>query len=44
MRMTLSVRKKKLVRSTAYSCRTNIFIEFHHVIKKKKKKIDTGEE
>ena len=29
----VNLREKKLGRSTSYSCRTNVFIEFHHLMK-----------
>ena len=32
----MSVCKKKISTSTAYSCRENFFVKFHHLMKKKK--------
>ena len=35
-----SQKSKNFSRGTAYSCRTNVFIKFHHLMKK----IDTAED
>ena len=37
------LREKRFGRCTTYSCRKNYYVEFHHFMKKKKKKIDADE-
>ena len=41
MHMTSICEKKKFGRSAAYSCTTNVFIEFHHFVKKEWTQLQT---
>ena len=41
MHMTSICEKKKFGRSAAYSCTTNVFIEFHHFVKKEWTELQT---